>query len=103
MWVLLTTLKQQPSAVVCILKGYCDVSLIHVLTHLDTEYDPPSRDKVCGPLAYIVLASSETTARQPPNPNLHWNIKQTFPQFLNHPFDRKWHRINKFDVSQHQI
>ena len=44
------------------LKGYSGVSLIHGLTHLDTEYDPPSRDKVCGPLAYIVLASSETTA-----------------------------------------
>ena len=25
---------------------------------------PPSRDKVCGPLAYVVLASSETTAQQ---------------------------------------
>ena len=39
------------------LKGYSGVSLIHGLTHLDTEYDPPLRDKVCGPLAYVVLAS----------------------------------------------
>ena len=46
------------------LKGYSGVNLIHVLTHLDTEYDPPSRDKVCGQLAYVVLASSETTAQQ---------------------------------------
>ena len=45
------------------LKGIYGVSLIHALTHLDTEYDPP-RDKVCGPLAYVVLASSETTAQQ---------------------------------------
>ena len=47
-----------------ILKGYSIVSLIRGLTHLDTEYDPPSWDKVCGPLAYVVLASSETTAQQ---------------------------------------
>ena len=47
-----------------ILKGYSDVSLIHSLTHLDTKYDPPSRDKVCGPLANVVLASSETTAQE---------------------------------------
>ena len=47
-----------------LLKGYSGVSLIHGLTHLDTEYDPPSRDKVCGLLAYVVLASSETTAQQ---------------------------------------
>ena len=46
------------------LKGYSGVSLIHVITHLDTEYNPPSRDKVCEPLAYVVLASSEMTAQQ---------------------------------------
>ena len=45
------------------LKGYSGLNLIHVLTHLDTEYDP-SRDKVCGPLANVVLASSETTTQQ---------------------------------------
>ena len=47
-----------------VLKGYSSVSLIHVLTHLDMEYDPPLRDKVCGLLVYVVLASSETTAWQ---------------------------------------
>ena len=36
-----------------------------MVSHLDTEYDtPPPRDKVCRPLAYVVLASSETTAQQ---------------------------------------
>ena len=53
-----------PSQTLGELKGYSSVSLIHGLTHLDTEYDPPLRDKVCGPLAYVVLASSETTAQQ---------------------------------------
>ena len=43
------------------LKGYSCVSLIHVLTYCDTEYDPP---QVCGPLANVVLASSETTTQQ---------------------------------------
>ena len=52
------------SLIGCWLKGYSCVNLIHVLTHLDSEYDPPSRDKVCGPLAYVVLASSEMTAQQ---------------------------------------
>ena len=46
------------------LKGYSGVSLIHVRTHLDNESDPPSRDKVCRPLACVVLASSETSAQQ---------------------------------------
>ena len=46
------------------LKGYSSVSLIHGLTHLDTEYDPPSRDKVCGPLAYVLLASEMTAQQQ---------------------------------------
>ena len=40
------------------LKGYSGVNLIHTLI------DSLSRDKVCRPLANIVLASSETTARQ---------------------------------------
>ena len=49
---------------VCTLKGYSGINSIHVLTHLDTEYDPPSRDKVCRPLRYLVLASSEMAAQQ---------------------------------------
>ena len=46
------------------LKGYSGVSLIHGLTHRETVLDSLSRDKVCRPLANVVLASSETTARQ---------------------------------------
>ena len=45
-----------------VLKGYSSVNLIHGLTHRKT--DSLSRDKVCRPLANVVLASSETTARQ---------------------------------------
>ena len=44
------------------LKGYSGVSLIHGLTHRETLLDSLSR--VCKPLANVVLASSETTARQ---------------------------------------
>ena len=46
------------------LKGYSDASLIHGLTRRETVLDSISRDKVCRPLANVVLASSETTARQ---------------------------------------
>ena len=47
-----------------ILKGYSGVSSIHGLTHRETVLDSLSRDTVCRPLAYVVLASSETTTRQ---------------------------------------
>ena len=57
------SLKYQKQLQVC-LKGYSGVSLIHVLTHLDTELDQPSRDKFFRPLANVALASSEMTARQ---------------------------------------
>ena len=44
----------------------------HTLTPSTT---PPPRDKVCRPLAYVVLASSETTAQQQYTAvNLHRNI-----------------------------
>ena len=46
------------------LKGYSCVNLTHGLTHHETVLDSLSRDKVCRPLANVVLASSETTARQ---------------------------------------
>ena len=45
------------------LKGYSSINLIHGLTHHDTESDPPSRDQVFQPLAYVVLATSEKTTR----------------------------------------
>ena len=47
-----------------ILYRYSGVSLIHCLTHRETVLGSLSRDKVCRPLANVVLASLETTARQ---------------------------------------
>ena len=47
-----------------VLKGYSGVNLIHGLTHPETVLDSLSRDQVCRALANVVLASSETTARQ---------------------------------------
>ena len=46
------------------LKGYSGVNVIHGLNHRETVLDCLSRHKVCRPLVSVVLASSETTARQ---------------------------------------
>ena len=42
-----------------LLKVYSGVSLIHGLTHSETVLDSLPRDKVCRPLANLVLASSD--------------------------------------------
>ena len=50
--------------IVRLLKGYSGLSLIHGLTYCEAVLDSLSRDQVCRPRADVVLASSETTARQ---------------------------------------
>ena len=47
-----------------LLKRYSGVNLIHSLTQRETVLDSLSRDKVCRPLANVVLSTSETTAQQ---------------------------------------
>ena len=49
---------KQNQGVQIVLKRYSCVSLIYGLTHRETVLDSLSRDKVCRPLAYVVLASS---------------------------------------------
>ena len=46
------------------LKGIFRVSWIHGLTHREAVLDSLSRDQVNRPLIYVVLSTSETTARQ---------------------------------------